>query len=36
MHGPMLLVGDKQRKTYIFALIDDMSRLVVNAEFYLS
>ncbi|CAO0820760.1 hypothetical protein DFAR_1870002 [Desulfarculales bacterium] len=36
MHGPMLLVDDKRRKTYLFALIDDMSCLVVLAEFYLS
>ncbi|CAO0820238.1 hypothetical protein DFAR_1450026 [Desulfarculales bacterium] len=32
---PMLLVGDKRRKTYLFALIDDMSRLTARAEFYL-
>ncbi|CAO0821594.1 hypothetical protein DFAR_2480044 [Desulfarculales bacterium] len=36
MHGPMFLVGDKQRKIYLFAFIDDMSRLIVHAEFYLS
>ncbi|CAO0824501.1 hypothetical protein DFAR_670010 [Desulfarculales bacterium] len=36
MHGPMLLVGDKRRKTYFFAFIDDMNRLIVHAEFYLS
>ncbi|CAO0824576.1 transposase [Desulfarculales bacterium] len=36
MHGPMLLVGDKRRETYLFALIDGMSRLIVHAEFYLS
>ncbi|CAO0822019.1 hypothetical protein DFAR_2770040 [Desulfarculales bacterium] len=26
MHGPMFLVGDKRRKIYLFAFIDDMSR----------
>ncbi|CAO0819869.1 hypothetical protein DFAR_1150027 [Desulfarculales bacterium] len=36
MHGPMLLVGDKRRKTYLFAFIDDMSLLIVHAEGYLS
>ncbi|CAO0822241.1 hypothetical protein DFAR_2910015 [Desulfarculales bacterium] len=36
MHGPMLLVDDKRRKTYLFAFIDDMSRLSVHAEGYLS
>lgn len=36
MHGPMVLVGDKRRKTYLFAFIDDMSRLIAHAEFYLS
>lgn len=36
MHGPQVLVGDKRRKTYLFAFIDDHSRLVPYAEFYLS
>lgn len=36
MHGPMIRVGDKKRKTYLFAFIDDMSRLIPHAEFYLS
>ncbi|CAO0824245.1 hypothetical protein DFAR_530019 [Desulfarculales bacterium] len=36
MHGPMLLVGDKRRKIYLFAFIDDMSRLSVHAKVYLS
>ncbi|CAO0821932.1 hypothetical protein DFAR_2730040 [Desulfarculales bacterium] len=31
VHGPMLLVGDKQRKNYLFALIDDMSFLIAHA-----
>ncbi|CAO0820986.1 hypothetical protein DFAR_2050003 [Desulfarculales bacterium] len=33
MHGPVLRVGDNRRKTYLFAFIDDMSRLIVHAEF---
>ncbi|CAO0822753.1 hypothetical protein DFAR_3290001 [Desulfarculales bacterium] len=36
MHGPLLLVGDKRRKTYLFAFIDDISRLIAHAKFYLS
>jgi putative transposase len=36
MHGPMVQVGDKRRKSYLFAFIDDMSRLVPHAEFFLS
>ncbi|CAO0823567.1 transposase [Desulfarculales bacterium] len=36
MHGPMLLVGDKRRKLYLFAFIGDMSRLITHAEFCLS
>jgi transposase InsO family protein len=36
MHGPMVLVGEKRRKTYLFAFIDDMSRLVPHAAFYLN
>ncbi|CAO0824698.1 hypothetical protein DFAR_840002 [Desulfarculales bacterium] len=36
MHGPMLLVGDKRRKIYLFAFINDMNRLVALAELYLS
>ncbi|CAO0821426.1 hypothetical protein DFAR_2330013 [Desulfarculales bacterium] len=36
MPGPMLLVDDKQRKTYLFAFIEDMSRLIAPTEFYLS
>ncbi|CAO0822876.1 hypothetical protein DFAR_3360003 [Desulfarculales bacterium] len=34
MQGPIFLVGDKRRKTYLFALIEDMSRLTARAEFY--
>ena len=36
MHGPMIMVGDKRRKTYLFSFIDDMSRLVPHGAFYLS
>ncbi|CAO0824251.1 hypothetical protein DFAR_540003 [Desulfarculales bacterium] len=36
MHRLMLLVDGKRRKTCLFALVDDMSRLVVHAENYLS
>lgn len=35
MHGPYVTVEDKQRKTYLFCFLDDMSRLVCHAEFYL-
>ncbi|CAO0823388.1 hypothetical protein DFAR_3690028 [Desulfarculales bacterium] len=31
MHGPMSLVSDKRRKIYLFAFIDDMSRLLSHA-----
>ncbi len=36
MHGPTVLVQDKQRKTYLIAIMDDHSRLVTAAGFYLS
>jgi transposase InsO family protein len=36
MHGPMVMVGEKRRKTYLFAFIDDMSRLVPHAAFFTS
>lgn len=36
MHGPMLLAGDKRRKIYLIAFIDDHSRLITHARFYLS
>jgi hypothetical protein len=32
----MVVVEDKRRKTYLFAFIDDMSRLIPHAQFYLS
>ena len=36
MHGPRVLHEGKMKKTYLFAFIDDMSRLVPHGEFYLS
>ncbi len=35
MHGPYVEVEGKQRKTYLIAFVDDMSRLAVHGEFYL-
>lgn len=35
MHGPKVDVDGKMRKAYLFAFIDDMSRLIPHAEFYL-
>jgi putative transposase len=36
MHGPTVPVDQKERKTYLIAFIDDHSRLIVQAGFYLS
>ena len=36
MHGPRVDVDGKRRKTYLIAVIDDHSRLIVYARFYLS
>jgi transposase InsO family protein len=36
MHGPSVTVQGKNRKAYLIAFIDDMSRLVCHAQFYLS
>ena len=36
MHGPKVMVNQKMRKTYLIAFIDDHSRLIVFAGFYLS
>jgi len=36
MHGPMVMVGEKMRKTYLIAFLDDHSRLVTYGQFYLS
>ena len=34
MHGPRILVDGKERKAYLFAFLDDMSRLICHAEFF--
>lgn len=34
MHGPVVLVGEKRRKSYLIAFLDDHSRLVTHAGFY--
>jgi transposase InsO family protein len=36
MHGPTILEGGKQKKTFLFAFLDDHSRLISHAQFYLS
>jgi transposase InsO family protein len=36
MHGPLVKVGDKMRKAYLIAFLDDHSRLITHGEFYLS
>lgn len=36
MHGPWVRVEGKKRKTYLIAFLDDMSRLITHAQFYLS
>jgi putative transposase len=36
MHGPEVYVEGKKRKSYLIAIIDDHSRLIPHAEFYLS
>ena len=36
MHGPMVLSGEKLRKAYLIAFIDDHSRLIPHGRFYLS
>ena len=36
MHGPKVLVDQKSRKSYLIAFIDDHSRLILYAGFYLS
>jgi putative transposase len=35
MHGPQIVDEGKKKKTYLFAIIDDHSRLIVHAQFYL-
>lgn len=34
MHGPLVLDGAKKRKSYLFAIIDDHSRLITHGQFY--
>ncbi|MBW1749760.1 MAG: DDE-type integrase/transposase/recombinase [Deltaproteobacteria bacterium] len=36
MHGPKVEVNARQKKAYLIAIIDDHSRLIVYARFYLS
>jgi len=36
LHGPKLIAGDKRRKTYLIAFIDDHSRLIPYGQFYTS
>lgn len=36
LHGPRILEGGRLRKSYLFAFIDDHSRLIPHAGFYLS
>ena len=36
MHGPLVQANEKKQKTYLIAIIDDHSRLIVYARFYLS
>jgi hypothetical protein len=35
MHGPNVIDRQKNRKAFLFALIDDHSRLITHAQFYL-
>lgn len=36
MHGPSIEINGRKRKTYLIAIIDDHSRLIPHAGFYLS
>jgi putative transposase len=36
MYGPAVQLEGRQRKTFLFAFLDDMSRLVPHAQFYLN
>lgn len=36
MHGPLVLDGQRKRKSYLFAIIDDHSRLITHGQFYLA
>jgi len=35
MHGPQVVVNGEKQKSYLLAIIDDHSRLIVQAQFYL-
>lgn len=36
MHGPRVLSGGKRQKAYLIAILDDHSRLITHAQFYLN
>ena len=36
MHGPRVEVGGRKKKTYLIAFLDDHSRLIPHAEFFIS
>ena len=36
MHGPLVKFEGKERKSYLIAILDDHSRFIVHAEFYLA
>ena len=36
MHGPLIIEDTRKRKAFLIAIIDDHSRLIVHAEFYLN
>ena len=36
MHGPSPMAGDRKRKTYLIAFLDDHSRLLFHTELFLS
>jgi transposase len=36
MHGPFVSIKGKKQKAYLIAIIDDHSRLITHAQFYLS
>lgn len=36
MHGPKVLYEGRNRKTYLFAIIDDHSRLIPHGQFYMA
>jgi len=35
-YGPQLIINGKKRKTYLMAIIDDKTRMIMHAEFYSS